>query len=131
MSTKSKKTRSSHQPTGQWIRRDKRLAINLRDGLICLVCCKDLHGADPMDVTLDHIVPKVDGGSNHESNIYTCCRSCNCSRQDKPLGRFAGREAMAHIRRNVKRSLKSYLRLARAYLAGEVGREELIEGKVL
>jgi 5-methylcytosine-specific restriction endonuclease McrA len=129
--TTQKRARSQHQATGCWIRKEKRLAINLRDGMLCLVCCKDLHGADPADVTLDHIVPKSDGGSNHEHNIYTCCRSCNCSRQDKPLSRFAGREAVKHIRRNVKRSLKPYLRLAKAYFAGEVGLEETIEGKVL
>ena len=126
-----KKARNAHQPTGQWIRPEKRLAINLRDGMICLVCMKRLFGADPQDVTLDHIQPKSDGGSNDVSNLYTCCKHCNSSRGDKPLGRFAGRESLAHIRRNTRRSLKPYLRLAKAYFAGEVGREDLIEGKVL
>lgn len=124
--TATKKARSPHQPTGQWIRAEKRLALNLRDRMTCLVCLKDLSGAAPMDVTLDHIVPKADGGSNDESNLYTCCRSCNCSRQDKPLSRFASPEALKHIRRNVKRSLKPYLTLAKAYFADQVGREDLI-----
>jgi hypothetical protein len=58
--------------------------------------------------------------------LITACRSCNCSRQDKPLARFAGKEARAHIRRNLRRSLKPYRRLAKALLAGEVGFEEAL-----
>ncbi len=127
MSTAAKKARSPHQSTGCWIRVDKRLAVNLRDRFTCLHCLKDLAGADPMDVTLDHIIPRADGGSNLEHNVFTSCRSCNCARQDKPLSRFASREASKHIRRNVKRSLKPYLKLARAYFANEVGREDLIK----
>lgn len=125
--TQIKKARSQHQPTGRWIRVEKRLSINLRDRFTCLLCLKDLSAADPMDVTLDHIKPKADGGSNRESNLYTCCRACNCSRQDKPLSRFASPEARKHIARNVKRSLKPYMTLAKAYFRDEVGREDLIE----
>ena len=125
--TAAKRKRSPSQPTGQWIRPEKRLALNLRDHFTCLVCTRDLADADPRDVTLDHIKPKADGGSNDESNLYTCCRSCNSSRSDKPLTRFASPEAVKHIRRNVKRSLGSYLKLARAYFADQVGREDLIE----
>lgn len=128
--TAAKRIRSPHQPTGRWIRPEKRLAINFRDRMTCLVCLRDLSGADPADITLDHIVPKADGGSNHESNLYTCCRHCNCSRQDKPLSRFASSEARQHIRRNARRSLRTYLKLAKAYLADEVGLEELIERTV-
>lgn len=125
--TAKKKAASPSQPTGQWIRPEKRLALNLRDHFVCLICARDLSDADPRDVTLDHIKPKVDGGDNSEANLYTCCRTCNCSRQDKPLSRFASPEAVKHVRRNVKRSLKPYLKLAKAYFANEVGREDLIE----
>lgn len=125
--TAIKKARSKFQPTGQWCRVEKRLALNLRDRFTCLVCLKDLSGAEPMDVTLDHIKPKADGGSNEETNLYTCCRACNCTRQDKPLSRFASAEACKHIRRNAKRSLKPYLKLAKAFFANQVGREELIK----
>lgn len=124
--TASKRTKSRHQATGCWIRREKRLAINLRDRLCCLYCLCDLHGADPADVTLDHLVCRANGGDNHERNLVTACRACNCSRRDQPLSRFAGRETRAHIRRNVRRSLKPYLTLAKAYLAGTVGGDELL-----
>jgi 5-methylcytosine-specific restriction endonuclease McrA len=125
--TEKKRLNSPSQPVGRWIRVEKRLAVNLRDRFTCLICLKDLSGAEPMDVTLDHIVPKADGGGNKETNIYTCCRKCNCARQDKPLSRFVSAETLKHVRRNAKRSLKPYLKLSKAFFADEVGREDLIE----
>lgn len=127
MATATKRTNSKYQPTGQWIRSDKRLAIYLRDRMACVYCLRDLHDADPRDITLDHVVPKADGGSNREDNLATACRTCNCSRQDKPLARFAGPETRKHIRRNLKRSLKPYLKLARALQSGETGFEETLK----
>ena len=120
MSTATKKARNNHQPTGCWCRPEKRLAIYLRDRITCLYCLADLHGADPRDITLDHLVPVSDGGSNDGGNLVTACRSCNCSRQDQPLARFAGPETRKHIRRNTRRSLAPYRRLAKAILAGEI-----------
>lgn len=67
---KRKKRHTAHQPTGQWIRSEKRLAIYLRDGFHCLACFRDLHGADPSDITLDHVVPCSKGGSNKASNLF-------------------------------------------------------------
>lgn len=122
--TSEKKARSPHQPTGQWIRPEKRLAIYLRDSFRCVYCCADLHDADPRDITLDHVTCKVDGGSNEAANLVTACRSCNCSRQDKPLARFAGPETRADIRRLTRRNLARYLTLAKALIAGETGFEE-------
>jgi 5-methylcytosine-specific restriction endonuclease McrA len=119
--TQRKKARSSHQPTGRWIRNEKRLAINLRDRFTCVYCLRDLHGAAASDVTLDHVKAKADGGSNDASNLVTACRACNCARQDKPVSRFASPEAIAHIRRNTRRSLVPYVKLAKAILAGECG----------
>jgi 5-methylcytosine-specific restriction endonuclease McrA len=97
--TASKNARSPHQPTGQWIRAEKRLAIYLRDSFRCVYCCRDLHGAAPSDITLDHVKAKADGGSNEATNLVTACRTCNCSRQDKPLTRFAGPETRKDVRR--------------------------------
>jgi 5-methylcytosine-specific restriction endonuclease McrA len=112
----------------RWIAKKRRLAIYLRDNFACLQCQKDLRGADPRDVTLDHFVCHVDGGSNHESNLYTCCGRCNYSRQDKPLSRVAGPEAIEHIKRNMKRDLARYLKLAAAILTGELGDPRIEKG---
>ena len=127
--TAAKKQNSKHQPTGQWIRADKRLAIYLRDRLTCLYCLRDLHGAAPSDITLDHLVCQCDGGANDERNLVTACRSCNCRRQDKPLARFAGPETRRHIRRNTARSLAPYRKLAKAIMAGELEFDAALEAK--
>jgi hypothetical protein len=33
--------------------------------------------------TVDHLIPLVRGGTNHEGNLVPCCRQCNSSKQDK------------------------------------------------
>ena len=111
--------RSNGKYKGVCIRPDLRLAIYLRDRFTCVYCCKDLHGAHPTDITLDHITPDSKGGSNDASNLVTACRSCNCSRQDKPLARFAGPECRAHIKRNTRRSIAKYRALAKSIINGE------------
>lgn len=99
-------------------RKDLRLAIYLRDAFRCVYCCADLHGAHPSDITLDHVHAAADGGGNEPSNLVTACRRCNCSRQDKPLARFAGPETRADIRRLTHRKIFRYRRLAKAIIAG-------------
>lgn len=121
--TARKKAASPHQPTGCWIRAEKRLAIYLRDEFRCVYCCKNLHGADPRDITLDHLVAKVDGGSNKETNLVTACRSCNCSRQDTPLNRFCGKETRTDIKRLTARKLARYLKQAKGLISGQTGFE--------
>ena len=68
-----------------WIRRTKRLAIYRRDDYRCAYCGKDL--ATEV-ATLDHVRPVELGGSNHESNLVTCCLSCNSSKSKLSLGKF-------------------------------------------
>jgi 5-methylcytosine-specific restriction endonuclease McrA len=116
-------TDSRRRYKGVTIRKDKRLAIYLRDGFCCVYCLRDLHGVAPFDITLDHVKAHADGGSNSETNLVTACRACNCERQDKPLGRFAGPETRKHIRRNTRRSLRRYRIMAKALIAGRTGDE--------
>jgi 5-methylcytosine-specific restriction endonuclease McrA len=125
--TATKRKNSPHQPTGTWCRPDLRLAVYLRDAFRCLYCTRDLHGAEPRDVTLDHVKAKVDGGDNSPANLVTACRSCNCSRQDLPLARFASPDALAQVRRNTARKIARYRRLAKAILAGECGYDAAID----
>ena len=108
------------------MRRGTRLAIYLRDGLLCLYCLRDLHGADPRDITLDHVIAHADGGTHAASNLITACRACNCSRQDLTLAFFAGRETRSHIRRNCKRALAPYRRLATAILDGTMDQGDVL-----
>jgi len=71
----------------KWITRQKRLAIYLRDGMACCYCGATVE--DGAMLTLDHIEPHHNGGSNHESNLVTACRRCNSSRADRPVAEFA------------------------------------------
>ena len=119
MSKKAVATRRDQKRVWQgskWITARRRLAIYLRDGMTCLLCNKDLHGANVQDITLDHIVCWIDGGSDSEINLYTCCRSCNSSRGDKKLSQVATPEALAIIRRNTRRKLAAYLLTAKGLL---------------
>lgn len=120
MNARNKMTRhgSRNQYKGVCLRKDLRLAIYLRDRFTCLLCLQDLHGASPSDITLDHVHVHADGGSNEPTNLYVCCRTCNCSRQDKPLARVAGPETRAHIRRNTARKIGPYRAMSKAIIAG-------------
>ena len=123
MNTRSKTTKhgSRNSYKGVTIRKDLRLAIYLRDDFRCLYCLADLRHAEPFNISLDHIEPQSKGGCNHPTNLVTACRSCNCSRGDTPLSRFAGRETRAHIRRNLSRSITKYRAMAKALIAGKTG----------
>jgi len=69
----------------KWIRRNKRLAIYRRDDNRCIYCGRDL--ATEV-ATLDHVLACELGGTNHESNLVTCCLSCNSSKRALPLSDF-------------------------------------------
>lgn len=120
MATETRKTANGNGG-GKWIKPTRRLAIYLRDRFTCIYCLADLHDADPRDLTLDHLVCGHRAGNHGSANLVTACRSCNSARRDLPLARFASAEQRAHIRRNVKRSMGKYLKLAKAIMAGEIG----------
>jgi hypothetical protein len=104
---------------GKWIRPVRRLTIYLRDEFRCVYCGRNLHGADPQEITLDHVNPRVNGGHNSDSNLVTSCKSCNCARQDKPVSKWAGESTLKAIRRQTRRSTAKYRKLAESILSGE------------
>ena len=89
----------------------------LRDAFECTYCGRDLHDALPFSVTLDHVVPRIEGGGNDCNNLVTACRSCNCGRQDRPLGVEQTRRAWI----NTSRPINAFRELAKAILRGECG----------
>lgn len=108
-----------HQPAGCWIRPVKRLAIYLRDGFVCVYCGRDLTHAHAHDVTLDHLEPRSNGGDNHESNLVTACKSCNCARGDRALKAWVANPVHRRkIRQQARRKLGSYTQQARAIMSG-------------
>jgi 5-methylcytosine-specific restriction endonuclease McrA len=116
------KTQSKHQAKGCWIRKEKRLAIYIRDNFKCCYCEKDLRNVTASDVNLDHIVPKSYGGSNNESNLITSCKSCNCSRQDKSVEEYATSAALARI--ELQRYQALNIRLAQNIIRGFIDIDE-------
>lgn len=106
----------------KWIRREKRLAIYIRDRFQCLYCGKDLRNAAPEDVNLDHLVPRSAGGDNEATNLITACKSCNCSRQDKPWLDYATGGAVDRI--VTQRALPLNIELAKAIIADRAGDAE-------
>ena len=72
----------------KWIRRERRLALYMRDGLACVYCGSCLEG-NGVTLSLDHIVPVSSGGGNGSRNLVTSCRKCNSVRGDRSLSDFA------------------------------------------
>ena len=75
----------------KWCRREKRLALYLRDGLACVWCGQAVE--DGAQLTLDHITPHCHGGTNDATNLITACKRCNSSRAARGIETFA--EAVA------------------------------------
>jgi hypothetical protein len=70
-----------------WISQHKRLAIYCRDGFSCCWCGHEVENG--AQLSLDHVKPDSKGGSNHESNLVTCCVRCNSLRQNRSVASFA------------------------------------------
>ena len=113
--------------SSNWITREKRLAIYIRDGFACAYCGASLKCAEPNLVTLDHLVPRNPavahgGGGNEATNLITACKSCNSSRQDRPWVDYATGGAIDRI--NTLRYQPLNVPLAKAIIAGTCGDPE-------
>ena len=100
----------------KWIRRERRLAIYLRDRFECAYCGRDLRDARRDEVTLDHLIPRSEFGTNDTTNLVTACHACNVTRQDRPWREFATGGAVQRIEWLVTQPINRDL--ARAILAG-------------
>lgn len=99
--TKSTKTLARGKGNWQgmnWISQPKRLAIYLRDGCACAYCGASVEQGTIL--SLDHVKPHSKGGSNHETNLVTCCKRCNDSRGNRALKTFAA-AAAAYVNHGV------------------------------
>ena len=59
----------------------KLLHVWRKQGRTCTYC------TGPAD-TVDHLIPLVRGGTNHEGNLTPACRSCNSRKQDRLVIEF-------------------------------------------
>lgn len=111
--------RSGTMNGSSWIRKERRLALYIRDDFTCGYCGRDLRNASPREVTLDHLLPRSAGGDNESTNLVTACLRCNSSRQDKPWADFATGGAVDRI--SQLRYAPVNLELAKSIIAGRVG----------
>ena len=96
-----------------WIRKEKRLALYLRDGLACVYCGEGIEQGATL--TLDHLTPYSNGGSNCSHNLVTACRRCNSSRGTRSVRAFSkavagyivedANEIERHVRNCAKRAI--------------------------
>ena len=101
-------TRNDNWQGMNWIRQEKRLAIYMRDGLACVYCLASVEDGEIL--TLDHLKVYSKGGSNHESNLVTACKTCNSSRGTKSVQAFCnlfedGGQVLKDVRNASKRIL--------------------------
>jgi hypothetical protein len=57
-----------------------RLFVLARDKHTCQYCLKQ-----PETLTLDHVLPKSQGGMRRRDNLVACCWDCNDTRRDMEL----------------------------------------------
>jgi hypothetical protein len=81
-------SKSNGQGQGMnFVRPEKRIAFYLRDGLACAYCGSGIE--DGTKLTLDHLAPHSQGGSNAATNLVTACHKCNSSRGARDWRAFA------------------------------------------
>lgn len=76
-----------------WQRKSKRVIA--RDGGVCQL---RLNGCTGRATTADHIVPKIQGGTDDDSNLQAACNTCNASKGGR-LARGAPNRERNELRR--------------------------------
>lgn len=100
-----------------WIRKEKRYAIYLRDGMACAYCERDLSGEQDGGVCqLDHLTPT---GGHDPANLATACRPCNTAKAGRPVSQFASAAAQERIAALIAKPVD--IAAARVFLARKKG----------
>lgn len=113
--------RSANWYGANWIRKEKRLAIYIRDNFACVYCGAQLKGCKPGEISLDHIVPVNAGGSNEATNLVTCCRACNNRKQDTPICEWLNHNAGAILVVFLQADQPLNIALAKSLIEGKEG----------
>lgn len=78
--------------------------ILVRDSFVCQYCGREF---PPADLTIDHVIPKVQGGNNIWTNVVTSCRCCNIRK-----GGHTPRQAGMHlVRQPFKPTIMEFINL--------------------
>lgn len=78
--------------------------ILVRDGYFCQYCGRDFTSGD---LTVDHVIPKVQGGANDWNNVVACCRCCNIRKG----GRTPRQAGMQLVRKPFKPTIMEFINL--------------------
>src|SRR5271157_4204189 len=78
--------------------------ILIRDAHVCQYCGREFSSGD---LTIDHIIPKVQGGANEWTNVVACCRSCNIRKG----GRTPRQAGMHLVRQPFKPTIMEFINL--------------------
>lgn len=87
---------------------ERRHALYIRDSYTCCYCGTVL-APGSAHLSLDHLktwaaMEREGGRLDHSNtNLVTSCKSCNCSRQDRPLADFAPGGALQRIAIQISR----------------------------
>lgn len=78
----------------KWISRATRWQIYERDEFRCVWCGRTCVRHSELEdrgalLTLDHVIARADGGTNHPQNLVTACAKCNRMRQGRTVEDFA------------------------------------------
>jgi len=93
--------------------------ILTRDGHVCQYCGREFGSTD---LTIDHIIPKVQGGANDWTNVVACCRCCNIRKG----GRTPRQAGMQLVRKPFKPTIMEFINLYLKRRFG-VGLSEMLE----
>jgi len=75
-------------PEGRELSRKERMAIIIdRDGNECVWCRRPI-GVDLVEVTTEHVVPRIKGGPSWIENEVAACKRCNGQRGHVALGEW-------------------------------------------
>jgi 5-methylcytosine-specific restriction endonuclease McrA len=78
--------------------------ILVRDGYDCQYCGREFSACE---LTVDHIIPKVQGGANDWTNVVACCRTCNTVKG----GRTPRQAGMCLVRKPFKPTIMEFINL--------------------
>ena len=68
--------------------KERREALHAREQGLCFYCLRRVEEAAK---TLDHVVPRVESGSNSYRNLVSCCAECNSYKGEKLAADFPAR----------------------------------------
>jgi 5-methylcytosine-specific restriction endonuclease McrA len=93
--------------------------ILTRDGFVCQYCGKEFNANE---LTIDHVIPKVQGGAHNWNNVVACCRFCNMHKG----GRTPRQAGMQLVRKPFKPTIMEFINLYLEKKFG-IGLSELLE----